>query len=119
MERAAGDERAQWLRLAAEQFERTLALDSENVTAHYNLALIHEQLGDAGRAAQHRRLHERYRPDDNARDRAIAIARRRDPAGDHAAQAIVIYPLQRDGAFELPPQSAPRQPDRTADVPPQ
>ena len=43
----------------------------------------------------HRREHERYRPDDNARDRAISIARRADPAADHAAQATVIYPLQR------------------------
>jgi hypothetical protein len=50
------------------------------------------------KAAEHRRLHERYRRDDNARDRAIAAARRRDPAADHAAQAIVIYPLQRPGA---------------------
>ena len=49
-------------------------------------------------AEHHRRLHERYRPDDNARDRAVAIARRQNPAADHAAQAIVIYPLQRPGA---------------------
>jgi hypothetical protein len=54
-------------------------------------------------AAQHRALHERYRADDNARDRAVAMARRRDPAADHAAQATVIYPLQRNGAFELEP----------------
>ena len=27
--------------------------------------------------------------------------RRRNPAADHAAQAIVIYPLQRPGALEL------------------
>ena len=87
--------------MAAAEFEKTLALDSENVTAHYNLALIHAQLGDETKAAEHRRLHERYRRDDNARDRAIAIARRRDPAADHAAQAIVIYPLQRVGAHGL------------------
>jgi hypothetical protein len=46
-------------------------------------------------------MHERYRPDDNARDRAVTAARRRDPAADHAAQALVIYPLQRLGAPEL------------------
>ena len=51
---------------------------------------------------EHRRLHEKYRPDDNARDLAVAAARRRDPAADHAAQAIVIYDLQRPGAFGLP-----------------
>jgi hypothetical protein len=98
MDRRQPDRQRDWLRLAAAEFEKTLALDSENATAHYNLALIHAQLGDETKAAEHRQLHERYRRDDNARDRAIAIARRRDPAADHAAQAIVIYPLQRVGA---------------------
>jgi tetratricopeptide (TPR) repeat protein len=98
MDRRDPDRQREWLRLAAAEFEKTLRLDSENVTAHYNLALIHAQLGDEPKAAEHRRLHERYRRDDNARDRAIAAARRRDPAADHAAQAIVIYPLQRAGA---------------------
>ena len=87
-----------FLGLAVEQFNRTLALDSENITAHYNLGLIYAALGDETRAAQHRRLHERYRPDDNATDRAISIARRNNKAADHAAQAIIIYPLQRPGA---------------------
>jgi tetratricopeptide (TPR) repeat protein len=111
--------REEFLRLAAKRFHDTLALDSENATAHYNLALIYADLGETEKSAEHRKLHERFRPDDNARDRAIAIARRRDPAADHAAQAVVVYPLQREGAFELPPASAHRQPDRTADVPSQ
>ena len=90
--------REDFLRHAAERFHNTLALDSENLTAHYNLSLIYAQLGDETRGAQHRREHERYRPDDNARDRAITIHRRQNPAADHAAQAIVIYSLQRPGA---------------------
>jgi tetratricopeptide (TPR) repeat protein len=95
MERSDKGARDGFLKEAAAAFERTLAIDSENVTAHYNLALIYGQLGEQGKAEEHRRLHERYRPDDNARDRAIAAARRRDPAADHAAQSIVIYSLQR------------------------
>ena len=90
-----------FLKQAAAMFDRTLALDSENLTAHYTLALIHRQLGDESRAAFHRTAHEKYRPDDNARDRAISNARRANPAADHAAQATVIYPLQRNGAPEL------------------
>ena len=108
--------RDEYLRLAAQRFEKTLTLDSENVTAHYNLALIYADLGETEKAAEHRKLHERYRPDDNARDRAIAIARRRDPAADHAAQAVVIYPLQREGAYELPSPSEKRATERTADA---
>lgn len=94
--------RESFLRQAIEQFERTLALDSENLTAHYNLALLYAQLGNEESARKHRQLHERYRPDDNARDHAIELARRRDPAADAAAQSITIYSLQRPGAPELP-----------------
>jgi tetratricopeptide (TPR) repeat protein len=92
-ERANPERFRHFLGLACAQFERTLELDSENLSAHYNLALIHENLGNSETAAEHRREHEKYRPDDNARDRAIAIHRRANPAADHAAQAIVIYAL--------------------------
>jgi cytochrome c-type biogenesis protein CcmH/NrfG len=86
--------RRQFLQRAAAQFERTLQLDSENVTAHYVLSLIYGQLGDARRAAEHAALHARYKPDDNARDRAIATHRLANAAANHAAQSIVIYPLR-------------------------
>ncbi len=97
---ARADSRAERLHEARESFERALVIDPENVAAHYNLGLIHAQLGDPESAVRHRELHARYKPDDNARDRAIAIARRADPAADHAAEAIVIYDLHRPGRFE-------------------
>jgi len=76
-------------------FRKTLAIDPENMTAHYNLALIHAQLGDNARADVHRELYKKYRPDDNARDRAVAVHRRNNPAANHAAESIVVYDLQR------------------------
>jgi tetratricopeptide (TPR) repeat protein len=96
----------EFLDLAIERFQKTLQIDPENLTAHYNLALIYAQTGKSDLADQHRKLHERYRPDDNARDRAIAIHRAKNPAADHAAQSIVIYNLQRPGAFELEKSAA-------------
>jgi tetratricopeptide (TPR) repeat protein len=81
------------LRQAVEQFKRTLTLDAENVTAHYNLQLLYSRLGDDERAARHQQLHARYKADDNAADRALAAARRKYPAANHAAAALVIYPL--------------------------
>ncbi len=103
LERGSANQARQreFLNQAVEQFHKTLALDQENVTAHYNLALIYGQLGETKLAEDHQKLHERFRVDDNARDRAIAIERRRNAAADHASQAIVIYPLQRKGAFGL------------------
>ena len=102
MERARPEMQRDFLRAAAQRFEETLLIDSENLTAHYNLGLIHASLNDPARSAKHRQLHERYRPDDNARDRAVAIARRAHPPADHAAQAIVIYDLQRPEALSPP-----------------
>ena len=124
------DERVSLLKQAIETFERTLETDSENVTAHYNLALLNQQLeqfyqsrgdepaakryGEA--AARHRELHEKYKPDDNITERAIPLARRRYPAANHAAEALVIYPLQRPGAPGLPEDV--QQPDNVTQVTP-
>lgn len=80
---------------AVEVFERVLELDPENVTAHYNLKLLWTELGDTSRADEHAALHATYKVDDNARDRAIAAARRAYPAANRAAEAVVIYDLQR------------------------
>ncbi len=117
LERSDPERQKSLLLLAAEQFKKSLALDSEDLTAHHNLALIHAQLGDEKLAAQHRQLHERYRPDNNAADRAIAIERRRNPAADNAAKATVIYPLQRPGAPGLPTAQTQRQAGRPSSPP--
>ena len=97
---ARAEARAERLNEARASFERALVIDPENVTAHYNLGLIYGQLGDREGAARHQELHAKYKPDDNARDRAIAAARRADAAADHAAEAIVIYDLHRAERFE-------------------
>lgn len=94
-------ERKAFLNQAVEQFRKTLSLDSENITAHYNLSLIYRDLGEESRAAEHQTLHERFRVDDQARGLAVGKAREKYPAANHAAEALVIYPLTRTGAPEL------------------
>jgi tetratricopeptide (TPR) repeat protein len=88
------------LREAEQWFEKALALDSEDLASHYNLSLIAAALGDEARAEKHRALYARYRPDDNARDTTVAKHRAANPAANHAAEAVVIYPLQRIGRYE-------------------
>lgn len=90
-----------WQQAVAE-FRKTLALDPENASAHYGLQLLFDRLGQTELAAEHRRLHQRYKPDDNAQELAVGLARQKYPAANHAAEAVVIYPLQRPGAPELP-----------------
>ncbi len=97
--------RQEWLRQSVNWFQRALDLDPENVTAHHNLGLLYAQLGDGEKADHHRAMHAKYKPDDNASDYAVAAARRQSAAANHAAEAIVIYDLQREGAYELPPTS--------------
>lgn len=97
---------------AAAQYRKTLKLDVENFPAHYGLRQIHSELkaiadeeGDAQAAAAHEKLakehgvlHERYKPDDNARDLAQQKAKVKYPAAAKASEPIVIYPLNRPGA---------------------
>ncbi len=97
-------ERTAFLQAAAAQFENALKIDSENLTAHYNLSQIYAQLGDDEKSGEHRRQHNRVRPDDNARDRAVQLAREKYPAANDAAELLVIYRLQRPGAPGLPKQ---------------
>ena len=83
------------LSAAEAYFQKTLAIDPENVTAHYNLQLLYAQIGDNEKSLHHQQLHQQYKPDDNARDRAVAAARMKYPAANKAAAAVVIYDLQR------------------------
>lgn len=100
--------RKAFLEQAIEQFTKTLAIDTENVSAHYNLSLVYRELGDEQRAAEHQRLHDRYRIDDQARGIAVGKAREKYPAANFAAEALVIYPLMRPGAPGLPLAGTPQ-----------
>ncbi|AKS42967.1 tetratricopeptide repeat protein [Wenzhouxiangella marina] len=94
--RASAGEAADEARQSARRwFEAALVQDPENAVAHYNLGRLLDELGDASRAQFHSAEYQRYRVDDNARDRAINLARQSNPAADHAADAVVIYDPQR------------------------
>ena len=70
----------------------------ENVTAHHNLHQLYDLLGKKEEAAKHLKKHSIYKPDDNARDLSVALAKSKYPAANHAAEEPVIYPLNRLGA---------------------
>ncbi len=87
---------------------RAIAEDSQRFQTWYVRAQALESLGDSTGAAAAREAYERYRPDDNARDRAVRLARERDRAADRAAEPSAIFDLQRAGAPGLPgAQAAP------------
>ena len=89
--------RAEYLDGAADAFQLALAQDPENLAAHWGLRQVAVERGDQEAAEVHAAAHERYKLDDNARDRAVRAAREADPAVDHAAQDVVIYDLSGVG----------------------
>ena len=80
--------------------KRALDLDPENVSAWYLLSQVQSQLGDEAAAIASLAQHAKFKPDENARDRAVNLARLRDSAANHASEAIVIYDLNRPERFE-------------------
>jgi len=110
-------EREKLLGEAVKTYQNVLKLDSENVSAHYGLQLLYQELGDETKAAKHAKLHARYKPDDNARDVAFEMAKRKYPPAAKASEAIVIYPLNRPGApglstvAEVPKKEVPKSVD--------
>ncbi len=103
---ARRERRLAYLSQAREWFHRVLREDPENVSAHFNLARVYQELGEPDRSAHHRGLHARYKPDDQAVERVVALHRSRNPAADHAAAAVVVYDLEPSGAFANPPGPA-------------
>lgn len=94
--RGAGgaERRGERLRQARAAFAETLGQDPENLTAHYGLSQVYTLLGNPQAAAFHSAEHTRYKPDDNAGDRAVALHRARNPAANRSAEAVVIYELR-------------------------
>jgi tetratricopeptide (TPR) repeat protein len=94
---ARREARAGYLAQARARLAQALAIDPENAAAHHNLSLVLAELGDADAAGRHRALHEHYRTDDNAVERAVSIHRAANPAADHAAEAVAIYAVKPVG----------------------
>lgn len=89
-------EREEFLGRARAHLDAALTLDPESARAHYVMEQIALDLGDEDAAVTHAAAHRKYKPDDNARDVAVAAARARYPEADVASEAVVIYDLQRD-----------------------
>jgi tetratricopeptide (TPR) repeat protein len=82
--------------LALSAVDRSLAVDPEQAQAWWLQNRALELAGDAGGAAAARAEHAKYKPDENARDRAVRLARERYPWANAAAEATVLYSLVRE-----------------------
>jgi tetratricopeptide (TPR) repeat protein/cytochrome b subunit of formate dehydrogenase len=110
-------ERNARLEAAARLSQAVIALGEEPVSASQPKRMRFETLlaqiepyfrqeSDAGLKATaahvldklHQEMHAIFKPDDIAQSRAVQAHRQKHPAADHAAESIVIYPLNRKGA---------------------
>jgi tetratricopeptide (TPR) repeat protein len=94
-----GDRRAEQARFALAGADASLEVDPEQAQAWWMVNRAATELGDAARAEKAREKHARYKPDENARDRAVRLAREKYPWANAAAEATVLYPLQREGRY--------------------
>ncbi|ANM29969.1 histidine kinase [Acidobacteria bacterium Mor1] len=100
--RERGDERTTYMERARDRYLEALSYDPENLVAHYGLKQVYQDLGDVEKEREHTELHATYKPDDNARDYAVAQARRNYPAANKAAESVVIYDLSRTSDYTWP-----------------
>jgi tetratricopeptide (TPR) repeat protein len=79
---------------AVDSFQRVLAIDPEDLQAHYNLMLCYRGLGEPGRAAREEALYRRFKADENAQA-ITGPYRQLHPDDNNERQAIHEH---RDGA---------------------
>ena len=78
---------------ATKAIDRSIQLNPQNAQSWFLATRIREATGDEEGAARALAEFEIIRPDDNARDRAIRLARSRSEIADHAAEPVAIYDL--------------------------
>jgi hypothetical protein len=106
-----GEARRSYMVAAHDAYSKVLSYDPEHLSAHWGLKRVYAELGDADGEREHAALHAYYKPDDNARDYAVARARLQYPAANAASEAVVLYDLQRPDAYGLEPATGQVPPD--------
>lgn len=79
---------------ALELADQVIARNPQSVRAWWLRAQVLEGMGGSpAEVAEARAIHDRHRPDEQAAERAVRLARTRYPWADHAAEPSAIYDL--------------------------
>ncbi len=87
---------------AIEAYGKTLAIDSEDLNAHYNLMRVYRALGDRQRAAFHEAAYLKYKEDETGRALA-ADYRRENPWDNRESLPTHVHAEARPPAAQPPP----------------
>ena len=88
-------------REAIAAYDKTLEIDPEDLSAHYNLMRVYRALGDRERAASHEASYRRYKEDETARALA-ADYRRADPWANRESLPIHLHEEAEPPAAQPP-----------------
>ena len=86
---------------AIEAYGKTLAIDPEDLNAHYNLMRIYRALGNREKAAFHEASYRRYKDDETAR--AIAADYRRENPWDNRESLPIHVHAEAEPPPAIPP----------------
>ncbi len=75
---------------AVATYEKTLAIDSEDLTAHYNLMRVYRATGDKQKAARHEKAWLKHKDDETGRAVAADL-RRENPWANRESQPIHVH----------------------------
>jgi tetratricopeptide (TPR) repeat protein len=86
---------------AIKAYGKTLAIDPEDLIAHYNLMRVYRALGNREKAAFHEALYRKYKEDETGRGLAADL-RRRDPWSNRESQPIHLHAEAKPPPAEPP-----------------
>ena len=93
---------------AVRELEQVLAIDPEDLQAHYNLMLCYNGMGNEERAQQHRRRYLRFKADESAQALTGAY-RQKNPEDNNERQSIHEHASGHLAATRTPAQAADRR----------
>ena len=97
-----GEKQQNLMQKSLKLYKEALELNPELANAHFGLYQLYSAMGETDNltlADKHKKLHEKYKTDDNAHDVAIVKARAANKAADHAAENIAVYQLKQPVDF--------------------
>jgi tetratricopeptide (TPR) repeat protein len=102
---------------ALTEFRKVLEIDPEDLTAHYNMMLCYQGLGDAENSARERKLYERFKADESSQSITGAF-RKLHPEDNNERQSVHEHVSVALGGAPTEPYAAKKKSGGTASAQP-
>jgi len=99
------------------EFRKVLEIDPEDLTAHYNMMLCYQGLGDAESSARERKLYERFKADESAQS-ITGNFRKLHPEDNNERQSVHEHVSVALGARPVEAYASVKKPAGAVSTPP-